>query len=101
MPVAYAKAQIAATTISMIQYNLLATVKRFEYYESLGALFKAAGVGASEATITQCIWYVINVLIIEIASFFNKGEEILINKYLNDTETFTKTVNLETLHKVG
>lgn len=94
-------AQIAATTISMIQYNLLATAKRFECYESFGALFKAAGVGATEATVTQRIWFVINELITKIASFFNVDEEILIDKYLNDTKVFMKLINLEALQKVG
>lgn len=94
-------AQIAAITICMIQYNLLATAKRFECYESFGALFKAAGVGASEATVSQRIWFVLNELITEIASFLNVDEEILIDKYLNDTETFTKLINLESLQKVG
>jgi IS4 transposase len=35
-------AQIAATTLCMLQYNLFLVVKRFESYESFGALFRAA-----------------------------------------------------------
>jgi len=35
-------AQIAAATLCMIQYNLFSAVKRFESYESFGALFRAA-----------------------------------------------------------
>ena len=34
-------AQIAATTLCMIQYNLLSVAKRFSEYEKLGELFRA------------------------------------------------------------
>ena len=94
-------AQIASTTICMIQYNFLATVKRFECYETFGELFRAAGVGASEATVTQRIWLIIKEIVIEFARLFNIDEQIFIAKYLNDTEVFTKYIKMEFLQNVG
>ena len=88
-------AQVAATTISMMQYNLLATVKRFECYETLGGLFQAAGVGVAEATLTQRIWLIITTLIVEIANNLNLDEDYLMKNYLYDTVMFTKLINLE------
>jgi len=36
------EAQIAATTVCILQYNMLSVVKRFDGYESFGALFRQA-----------------------------------------------------------
>ena len=35
-------AQIASFTLTLMQYNILCTVKRFESYETIGALFADA-----------------------------------------------------------
>ena len=89
--------QIATTTISMIQYNLLATAKRFECYETFGELFRAAGIETFEATVTERIWLIIKDIIIDIATYFNVDEDELIEKYLADTEVFTKIINFDFL----
>lgn len=94
-------AQIASTTISMIQYNLLSTARHFEAYETFGELFRAAGVEAAELTLTQRIWMIICQLINDIADFLGVDEDILLQKYLSDTENFTKLINLETLQHTG
>ena len=57
-------AQIADTTISMIQYNILSLAKRLLVYQSLGELFKQAGVETLELTIVEKIWgYLLDKLI--------------------------------------
>lgn len=94
-------AQIASTTISMIQYNLLSTARRFEAYETFGELFRAAGVGAAELTLAQRIWLIICRLINDIADFLGVDEDLLLRKYISDTENFTKLINLETLQQTG
>ena len=38
-------AQIASFTLTMMQYNILCTVKRFEAYETIGALSREATTG--------------------------------------------------------
>ncbi|MDR2651119.1 MAG: IS4 family transposase, partial [Prevotellaceae bacterium] len=48
-------AQIAATTLSILQYNLFSTVKRFESYESFGALFRAVILNRYQYTLNKGI----------------------------------------------
>lgn len=94
-------AQMAATTISLMQYNILATVKRFESYETFGELFRAARIGVAEATVTQRMWHIIKELGVKISKDFNLEEDFIIEKYLNDKEVLRKLIDLETLHFVA
>lgn len=52
-------AQIAATTVYKLQYNLLSVVKRFNDYETLGELFRALQKDALKLTISEQIWLII------------------------------------------
>jgi hypothetical protein len=55
-------AQIASTTISFIQYTILALYKRYNAYETIGGLFKT-----SKTAITEQIFFDrIKILLIEI-----------------------------------
>ena len=49
-------AQIADTTISMLQYNILSLAKKFLDYESMGEMFRQAGTETLELTIVEKIW---------------------------------------------
>lgn len=49
-------AQIGSVTLSMIQYNILSVVKRFNSYETIGALFGEAVTGTVEFSVTEKIW---------------------------------------------
>lgn len=49
-------AQIGSVTLSMIQYNILSIVKRFNSYETIGALFDEAVTGTVEFSVTEKIW---------------------------------------------
>ena len=49
-------AQIAATTISFIQYIMLSLHKRYNVYESIGGLFKQCKINTQEAILTERIW---------------------------------------------
>jgi len=46
-------AQVASTTLTMIQYNLLALAKRFAGYESLGELFRNTKAETIELTVAE------------------------------------------------
>lgn len=48
--------QIASTSLVVLQYNLLAIIKRFKAYETMGKLFEQATKGTLELTITERIW---------------------------------------------
>ncbi|MCD6090474.1 MAG: transposase, partial [Bacteroidales bacterium] len=52
-------AQIATTTICMLQYNLLAVAKRFTDYESLGELFRNTKAETIQLTVAERIWQII------------------------------------------
>jgi hypothetical protein len=55
---------IAATTLCFLQYNLLSVVKRFDGYESFGALFRQANVDTIELTIKERILMIIKEILI-------------------------------------
>ena len=48
-------AQIVSFTLTLIQYNILCTVKRFESYETIGALFAEATDASLELSVTDKI----------------------------------------------
>lgn len=49
-------AQIAASTICTIQYNLLSTARRFSDYETIGELFREVSRETVQLSVTQQIW---------------------------------------------
>jgi len=49
-------AQIAATTISFIQYIMLSLHKRYNAYESIGGLFKQCQTNTQETILAERIW---------------------------------------------
>ena len=48
--------QIACTAITAMQYNILATARRFSSYETIGGLFREVTRNSAELTITERIW---------------------------------------------
>ena len=61
------EAQIAATTLCLLQYNMLSMVKRFESYETLGALFRQSKAETLELTVKERIYLIIIEIINEIS----------------------------------
>ena len=90
-------AQIAATTIAMIQYNLLATVKRYAAYESLGELFRTANADTVQLTVNQKIWHIILDIATVLAELLEIDIEIFVEKFLADNERIRKILNYESL----
>ena len=52
-------AQIASFTLTMMQYNILCTVKRFEAYETIGGLFTEVTNDTLELSVTDKIWAIL------------------------------------------
>jgi len=94
-------AQIAATTLSMLQYNLLAVVKRFNDYETLGELFRASQKDTLKLTISEQIWLIITELIAELSEIFNIDTEMLMEKLFSENEKLTKYLNFKNLPQAG
>ena len=87
-------AQIADTTISMIQYNILSLAKRLLDYQSLGELFKQAGVETLELTIVEKIWGYLLELLKLIADIFDIDMEQILDKIADDNQSITKIIKM-------
>ena len=87
-------AQIADTTISMIQYNILSLAKRLLVYQSLGELFKQAGVETLELTIVEKIWGYLLELLKLIADIFDIDMEQILDKIADDNQSITKIIKM-------
>ena len=67
--------QIAHSSMVMLQYNLLSTVKRFEAYETLGKLFETVMKESLEMTLSERIWGALRGAIATIAETFGLTDE--------------------------
>jgi hypothetical protein len=94
-------AQIATTTICMLQYNLFSIVKRFESYESFGALFRQAKTETLELNVKERIFLIIKEIITTLADYFEFETDILLKNILADNEQITKLLNLKTIERAG
>lgn len=59
--------QIASISLTMLQYNILCFMKRFDSYEAIGGLFGEITTGTAELTIVDRIWLLIVEVVTEIA----------------------------------
>jgi len=87
-------AQIADTTISTIQYNILSLAKRLLDYESLGEMFKQAGVETLELTIVEKIWGYLLELLTLIADIFDIDMEEILDKIADDNQSITRIIKM-------
>lgn len=90
-------AQIAATTLCMLQYNLLSLVKRFNDYETLGELFREARKDTLQITISEKIWLIITEIAAKLSEILEIDAELLMQKICSENETLTKDINLKAL----
>ena len=64
-------AQIASFTLTMMQYNILCTVKRFEAYETIGGLFTEVTNDTLALSVTDKIWAIILDFVLEAAERYS------------------------------
>ena len=83
-------AQIASFTLTMMQYNILCTVKRFEAYETIGALFREATTGTLELSASDRIWELILDTILEIAEMISADASELLSAVIDANPKFHK-----------
>ncbi len=94
-------AQIAATTLCMIQYNLLSVAKRFSDYETLGELFRATQKDSLQITISEKIWMIIIELVSHLSEILNLDSETLMENLFSENEQLTKYLNFKALLQAG
>ncbi|MFV0290634.1 MAG: hypothetical protein ACK5IJ_07020 [Mangrovibacterium sp.] len=90
-------AQIAATTLSMLQYNL----KRFSDYETLGELFRATQKDALKLTISEQVWLIITEFAAELSEILDIETELLMEKIFSENERLTKYINFKSPVQAG
>lgn len=84
-------AQIAHTTICMIQFNILSIAKRFSSYETLGQLFRQAEENSLELIVSERIWLIMIEIINEFSEIFEIEIEEIMTKIIADNQ---RVVNL-------
>ncbi|MFR9592754.1 MAG: transposase [Rikenellaceae bacterium] len=70
--------QISHISLVMIRYNLLASIKRFNDYETIGALFSDIYGGVHELTVIEQIWAIILEVVAIISELMGVDPELLI-----------------------
>lgn len=90
-------AQIASISITVLQYNILSTVKRFTSYETIGGLFHEATDGVVQLSVTERIWGVLQELVRIIAEAFEIDDERVMDTLINRSETFKHFINIDSL----
>ena len=76
--------QIAHISLVMIRYNLLASIKRFNDYETIGALFSDIYAGVHELTVIEQIWSIILEVVAVIAELLNVDAELLLEQAIEN-----------------
>ena len=94
-------AQIASTTLCMMQYNILSVIKRFHDYETIGELFRASHKNAIKLTLAEQIWLIIIEIMSELSQVLDINTEMFMENLLSENETLTKYFNLSNLSQTG
>ena len=91
-------AQIASFTLTMMQYNILCTVKRFEAYETIGALFRDVTGNTLELSAADRIWELILDTILEIAEIISADASELLSAVIDVNPKFHKFYQMYNLY---
>jgi hypothetical protein len=95
------EAQIAATTLCVLQYNMLSVVKRFDGYESFGALFRQANAETLELTIKERILLIIKEILTEYSENMDLGIDFFLEHIFAENELFKNMINYESLARAA
>lgn len=76
--------QIAHVSMVIVRYNLMAYIKRFHDYETIGALFKEIHPGVKGLTLVETIWETIVEVIAVVAELFSLDQEQVQSQILLD-----------------
>ena len=85
-----ARAYTSLRRLPASQYNILCTVKRFEAYETIGALFREATTGTLELSASDRIWELILDTILEIAEMISADASELLSAVIDANPKFHK-----------
>ena len=94
-------AQIAHTTLCILQYNILSTLKRFDKYETLGQLFRQSQRETLEITINERIWLIIIEIVAKLAVILEVDTQMLMEKLIADNQDIKNLINLKPYMQTG
>ena len=78
--------QIAHISLVMMRYNLLASIKRFHDYETIGGLFAEIYDGVHELTVVEKIWGIILEVVVVIAELTGADSKELIRQVIESNK---------------
>lgn len=78
--------QIAHVSLVMIRYNLLASIKRANDYETIGGLFNDIYSGVHELTVVEKIWGIILEVITAVAELTGMDDEVMLELIIRDNK---------------
>jgi hypothetical protein len=81
----------------MLQYNLFSVVKRFESYESFGAMFRQARSETIELNVKERIWLIIIEITTKLSEIFTIEFDILMFYITSDYQKLTNLINFNSL----
>ena len=93
--------QIAATSLTALQYNILSVVKRFMAYETMGKLFEATSKDSLELSITDRIWGIIQEIVIAIANIFGLTDQDIYDAIINNSKELEQISKIYRLKLAG
>jgi len=79
-------AQLAATTITALQYNLLSLAKRFISYETIGGIFRNVQHAGMELSVRERIWGIILEMVKIMTGIFSIEEEEIFDSIINKSD---------------
>ncbi len=83
--------------LAMMQYNILCTVKRFEAYETVFALFRESTDNTLELSVSDRIWELILDIILEIANMITVDASELLSAVIDANPKFHKLYQMNKL----
>lgn len=86
-------AQLAATTITALQYNLLSLAKRFTSYETIGGIFRDVQHSGMELSVTERIWGIILEMVKIMTEIFSIEEEEIFDAIINKSDNLAHFIN--------
>jgi hypothetical protein len=87
-------AQIASFTLTMMQYNILCTVKRFDSYETIGGVFREVSDETLELSVPEKIWRLILDTILAIAELVSADACELLSALVSQNAKFHQLSNI-------
>lgn len=87
-------ALLAHVSLVMIQYNLLASLKKSLNYETIGGLFKDVYAGVYELTVAEKIWLIIVEMVDIVAKLTGADEDTLMRQLIENDKRLASTTGL-------